>query len=171
VATTDEKTTEERMREYLRGPYPRLVTGLTLISGSRALAEEAVQEALARAWEQELHGHLIQSLGAWVGAVATNLARSHVRRLAVELRGRQRLRQGAIDESVASQADQAVEMLDLRRAIARLPRRQQEVLVLVHFADLDIHEVAVALRKNDGAVRALLFRARRSLAERLGETE
>lgn len=67
---------EGTIREFLRTTYPRLVAAVGLISGSRPAAEDAVQEALARAWERSERGEHIESLQAWVTTVAMNLARS-----------------------------------------------------------------------------------------------
>ena len=58
------------IREFLIGEYPRLVNALGLLYGSREAAEDAVQEALARAWERSERGLQIGSPPAWVAAVA-----------------------------------------------------------------------------------------------------
>jgi hypothetical protein len=39
---------EVAIREFLHTFYPRLVGGLSLVAGSRAASEDAVQEAVAR---------------------------------------------------------------------------------------------------------------------------
>jgi len=48
---------------------------MTLVCGSMPAAEDAVQEALARAWERSERGQDIGSLPAWVTTVARNLLR------------------------------------------------------------------------------------------------
>ncbi|HKZ76153.1 MAG TPA: hypothetical protein VJ259_05765, partial [Actinomycetota bacterium] len=53
---------EIAIREFLYGDYPRLVAGVALVAGSRPAAEDAVQEALARAWERSERGEEIESL-------------------------------------------------------------------------------------------------------------
>jgi RNA polymerase sigma-70 factor (ECF subfamily) len=58
---------------------------------------------------------------------------------------------------------------DLARALAALPRRQREVAVFRYFLDLDVAEVAALLGIPEGTVKSALHRARRSLAEALGE--
>jgi DNA-directed RNA polymerase specialized sigma24 family protein len=45
------------------------------------------------------------------------------------------------------------------------------VIILRYFSDANIQEIAAGLRIEEGAVRALLFRARRALAAGLGEEE
>ena len=63
-------------------------------------------------------------------------------------------------------AEQAV---DVQRALMALPRRQREATVLRYYLDLDVAEVARALRVNDGTAKTTLYRARRALAAALGE--
>src|SRR5262249_40413881 len=53
---------EAQIREFLATQYPRLVGAVTLLCGSRALAEDAVQEAVARAWERSERGERIDAL-------------------------------------------------------------------------------------------------------------
>jgi RNA polymerase sigma factor (sigma-70 family) len=45
--------------------------------------------------------------------------------------------------------------IDLQRALAALPARQRATLVLRHWEDLPVHEVAAALRCTEGTARAL----------------
>ena len=85
---------EIAIREFLHGDYPRLVAGVAMVAGSRPAAEDAVQEALARAWERSERGEEIESLTAWVTAVSLNLARSRLRRVVAERRARERWHRG-----------------------------------------------------------------------------
>jgi DNA-directed RNA polymerase specialized sigma24 family protein len=71
----------DSLAAFLDCDYRRLVAGLALVAGSLAAAEDAVQEALARAWERGLRGEQIISLSGFVAVVATNLLRSRFRRL------------------------------------------------------------------------------------------
>jgi DNA-directed RNA polymerase specialized sigma24 family protein len=70
---------EVAIGEFLHTSYPRLVAAVALTSGSRPAAEDAVQEALIRAWERSDKGEEIASLEGWVATVALNLARSGLR--------------------------------------------------------------------------------------------
>lgn len=79
------------IRELLATTYPRLVAGLAMAAGSRAAAEDAVQQAVARAWERSQRGESIDSLPAWITRVAVNLTHSRWRRARVEARGRERV--------------------------------------------------------------------------------
>lgn len=142
------------------------MAGLTLLGGSRALAEEAVQEALARAWERSDRGEHIESLKGWVTVVATNLLRSSFRRMIAEARAGRRL--GKPSEETASSSE---DRMDLGRAIRDLPERQRRMVVLHYFADLSLDEVAKVEGTTPGAVKSMLHRARRALAASIGLTE
>jgi RNA polymerase sigma-70 factor (ECF subfamily) len=134
------------------------------------MAEDAVEEALARAWERSERGERIESLKAWVFKVATNHVRSGFRRLAAERRAKVLLEGGGRHRADGlGQTDPSDDLVDLRRALAALPRRQREATVLRYYLDMDVREIAEALGVNEGTAKTTLFRARRALAEALGE--
>lgn len=150
------------LREFVRESYPQLVGAVALLCGSRAAAEDAVQEALARAWERSLRGEHIVSLPAWVTTASMNLTRSRFRRLRVERRARIDVEGEPYDSMRAADA-----RVDLRRALARLPRRQREATVLRYYLDLDVREIAVVMGIPEGTAKSLLARSRSSLANEL----
>ena len=153
---------EVALREFLHTSYPRLVAAVALVCGSRPAAEDAVQEALLRAWERSEKGDKIQSLDGWVTTVALNLARSGLRRIRSERRARARLGTSGVGEPLTA------DRIDVDRALATLPRRQREVAVLRYYLQLDTREVASVLGLNEGTIKSTLFRARVALAEALG---
>jgi RNA polymerase sigma-70 factor (ECF subfamily) len=159
---------EIAIREFLHTDYPGLVAAVALATGSRHAAEDAVQEALLRAWERSEKGEDIESLRAWVAAVALNLSRSGLRRLRSERRARSRLRDRAWTEDPAIGTERSV---DVRRALDALPRRQREAAVLRYYLQLDTREIAMALGINEGTVKSTLFRARAALAASLAIEE
>ena len=156
---------EVTIREFLATTYPRLVAGMALITGTRATAEDAVQEALARAWERSERGEQIESLPAWVTRVAMNLSKSKLRRMRVEAKHRDVV----ISTSVADSDTESDSRIDIRRALAGLPHRQREVTVLRYYLGLNVLEIAQTLELNEGTVKTSLFRARKALAAALGE--
>lgn len=156
---------ESTIREFLATTYPRLVAGVALITGSRAAAEDAVQEALARAWERSERGEQIESLPAWVTRVAMNLSKSRLRRMRVEAKHRVEIAaHDATDGGAASDS-----RIDIEQALADLPHRQREVTVLRYYLGLNVAEIAQTLELNAGTVKTSLFRARKALATALGE--
>jgi RNA polymerase sigma-70 factor (ECF subfamily) len=138
---------------------------VALITGSRAAAEDAVQEALARAWERSERGEHIESLPAWVTRVAMNLSKSRLRRMRIETKHREHV---AVHE-VADSGGASDTRIDIGRSLADLPHRQREVTVLRYYLGLNVAEIAATLNVNEGTVKTSLFRARQTLAAALGE--
>jgi RNA polymerase sigma-70 factor (ECF subfamily) len=56
----------------------------------------------------------------------------------------------------------------VRRAVATLPPKYREVVVLFYFQDMDLSETARIAKLPEGTVKARLYRARKQLEERLG---
>jgi RNA polymerase sigma-70 factor (ECF subfamily) len=156
------------IRAFLAEEYPRLVNAVALASGSDPAAEDAVQEALVRAWIRSERGDPIESLPAWVAAVALNLTRSGWRRSLAERRANRRLR---TTRQVAPPPSE--DQVEVARALAALPRREREVAVLRYLLGFDTKETAAVLSVGEGTVKSSLSRARTHLAEtlRLGDLE
>lgn len=159
------RLTSDDIRTFFDGPYRDILGAVTLVTGSRPAAEDAVHEALARAWER---ADRIDHLDRWVVTVALNLARSRWRKLRREVHSDD----PDFHKNNDGPADGAPPMdpifVDLRRALRKLPTRQREVAVLYYLLDLPVREVAELLRLSPGGVKHALFRARRSLADALG---
>jgi RNA polymerase sigma-70 factor (ECF subfamily) len=156
---------EVELRDFLREHYARLVGAVALVTGDLASAEDAVQEAIVRAWERSERGDEIASLDRWVVTVALNLSRSRLRRLRVERLARPRIADPSSIEG--PNADR----IDVVRALAALPRRQREVAVLRYYLDLSTTEIADQMRTSEGTVKSQLFKARAHLAEALALDE
>lgn len=140
---------------------------MAMLCGSFPAAEDAVQEALARAWERSERGERVESLAAWVTVVARNLLRDRLRRIVVERRARHRLAQppeGPVFASIEQRAD-------IVRALSGLSRRQREVAIFHYYLDLEVAEIARSLNVPEGTVKSALFRARRALAAELSDDE
>jgi RNA polymerase sigma factor (sigma-70 family) len=144
-----------------------VVNAVALASGSYPAAEDAVQEALVRAWMRSERDDPIGSLPAWVAAVALNQTRSGWRRAMAERRARGRLSERATSLSgVPSEG-----RVDVVRALEALPRRQREVAVLRYLLEMSTGEVAAALGITEGTVKSSLARARAYLVEALAVQE
>ena len=153
---------EAEIRRFLRDEYPRLVSAVALVAGDLATAEDSVQEAVVRAWERSERGEAIESLDRLIATVALNLSRSRLRHLRVERLARPRLARTEIQQPVSD------EDLDVRRALAALPRRQREVAVLHYLLDLGTRDVAVVMGTSEGTVKSQLSKARANLFITLG---
>jgi RNA polymerase sigma factor (sigma-70 family) len=147
------------------GSYRRLVALVAAVAGSRADAEEAVQEAFVRALGPTGRRVLDDPEG-WLYRVAVNIARSRWRRLLVARRGQPRL---AGPDAVPGPAERSDSRLVLLAALRRLPFEQREALALHYLADLPLQAIAARLGVPLGTVKARLSRGRDALARLLAQ--
>jgi RNA polymerase sigma factor (sigma-70 family) len=155
---------ESDLQAFISNDYARVVNAVALGALGFADAEDAVQEALVRAWIHTGKGQPIDRLDAWVTVAAWNHSRSGLRRVGAERRARERLAamaRGADDEAT----DDA---LDIARALALLPRRQRQVAILRYLLRLSTGETAAVLGVSEGTVKRSLSDARVSLSAALG---
>jgi RNA polymerase sigma-70 factor (ECF subfamily) len=139
-----------------------LASAISLICGDPALAEEALQEALLRAWQKAEAGDQVASWPAWVLTVALNHTRNHFRRLGRERAALRRLA-GQLEPMQREFTDRVASSVDLVRAMSRLTRREREVVALRYRLDMSVSEIADALNVEEGTVKTLLHRARARL--------
>ena len=139
---------------------------------SRAEAEDVVQDVFVRVLEHRRSLTAVRDMRVWLVRVAWNLAIDRRRRIRPE-----QFDEGFAEELVARNlpADEALnEAQRLRvvvRELERLPKSERDVLLLSVVEELGTAEMAEVLGRSESAVRALLFRARTRLRERLEEGE
>ena len=153
---------EQALRELYASSYQRLVGVVGAIAGDRYEAEEAVQDAFVRLmgkWDRIAH---YDDPEAWVRKVALGYLSNRRRKAVNGIRASLKLGRGADVPEPTGDA------LDLRRALARLPTQQREVIVLQHIG-LDVAAIAQLLEVPTGTVKSRLSRARAALAPMLRE--
>ncbi len=154
----------------VREQYRSMVQAVAVICGSLPDAEDAVQEAFARAWERAAAGERFDHLAGWVVSVALNQTRSGHRRRARDQELLARLgRRGTTPDGASSVDVLTAGALVMRDAVDELPLRQRQVVLLYYFLDFEVSVVASTLGISEGTVKTALFRARAKLAAALGE--
>jgi RNA polymerase sigma-70 factor (ECF subfamily) len=139
---------------------------------SRAEAEDVVQDVFVRVLEHRRSLTAVRDMRVWLVRVAWNLAIDRRRRIRPE-----QFDEGFADSLVARNlpADEALNeaqrLRSVLRELERLPRAERDVLLLSVVEELGTAEMAEVLGRSESAVRALLFRARTRLRERLEEGE
>lgn len=129
-------------------------------------AEDATQQTFLSAHCALLGGARVRDEGAWLATIARNECRARI-----TAGMRRPLSLG--DDDLALIADPADETQRrsqaeaLRSALADLPERQREAVVLRDIYGLRYGEVAKAIGLSRPATEALLFRARRAMRQRL----
>jgi RNA polymerase sigma factor (sigma-70 family) len=129
-------------------------------------AEDATQQTFLSAYRALLGGTRVRDEGAWLATIARNECRA---RIAAGMRVPLPIPDGDLEAipTTSDEAERSARVEELRSAIAELPERQREAVVLRHLYGLSYREVATALGLSRPATEALLFRARRSLRVRL----
>lgn len=128
-----------------------------------AAAADVLQEALLRAWRRrETFRPARGTARSWLVAILLDQARRH--------RMRWRWTSSTSQPPASGLAGPNGDRVDLERAIARLSRRQRQVVTLYYLADLAVAEVAVALGISESSVKAHLVAARAGLKTLLEES-
>ena len=146
---------------------PRLHAMAARLLDDASEAEDICQDAFVKAWEVAPKWTPGRArFGTWLYGVALNGCRDRLRRRrphdpdALEALADEGT--GPSGQVVAADTATAV-----RRAIAALPDRQREALVLCHFQELPQAEAAGLLDTSVEALESLLARARRTLRDTL----
>jgi RNA polymerase sigma-70 factor (ECF subfamily) len=135
---------------------------------SRSEAEDVVQDVFVRVLEHRGSLPVIRDMRVWLVRIAWNLAIDRRRRIRPE-----QFDEGFAESLVAKSlpADEALHearrMKDVLCEMERLPKAERNVLLLSAIEELETAEMAEVLARSESAVRALLFRARTRLKERL----
>jgi DNA-directed RNA polymerase specialized sigma24 family protein len=143
------------LEELYRRRRPDFCRAAAAIAGDRALGEDAVQEAFARAVRKRRTYRGRGALEAWVWRIVVNAARD----------ARRRRPSGA--SHPAAVAGASVNGNEPGLPLELLTDRQREVLFLHYYADLDYATIAAALGISPGTVGATLSTARRILRQAL----
>jgi RNA polymerase sigma-70 factor (ECF subfamily) len=135
---------------------------------SRAEAEDVVQDVFVRVLEHRHTLLTVRDMKVWLIRIAWNLAIDRRRRIRPEQMD-ESFAEGLAASNVAADRalDEAQRMRSVLREMERLPKAERHVLLLSAIEELGTAEMAQVLGKSASAVRALLFRARTRLRERL----
>ncbi|MCD7438481.1 RNA polymerase sigma factor [Streptomyces lincolnensis] len=140
-------------------------------------AEDVMAETFTTAFQQRFrYDTELPDARPWLFGIATNLIGRHRRAEARRLKAMSRLPEATpgdqagetVADQVAARVSAQAVRHDLAGALAGLPARHRDVLLLVAWADLGYEETARALGVPVGTVRSRLHRARRKVREALG---
>ena len=155
----------QEFRKVLEQSRPRLYRMAYAWTHQSALADDLVQETLAKAWKKGDQLRDLQSQEAWLFSILANCFRDHYRR---------HREMDDIDEmDIPSEASPESENIQnetvrkVRAAIAKLPEGQRQVVTLVDIEGFSYVDVAQILAIPSGTVMSRLSRARTALKEML----
>lgn len=151
----DRLTERERVELVYRREGPRMVRALFAYTRSLEVAEDAVAEAFAQALRR---GEAIDDVAAWAWRSSFRIAD---RDLATSRRS---ATSDPVPERGYEMGDAAVEVFE---ALGRLSPKQRAAVLLHHYADLPVREVASLIGSTSAAVRVHLSAGRRRLRQLL----
>ncbi|NUW34242.1 SigE family RNA polymerase sigma factor [Nonomuraea sp. SMC257] len=139
-------------QEFVQARSDRLLRTAYLLTRDWALAEDLLQESLAKAW---FAWPGVEDPEAYVRRVLVTTYTSWWRR-----RWRRELPSGDLpDTPVDGGAERAGDRESLWRAVGRLPARQRAVIVLRFYEDMPVAEVARTLGCGTGTVKSQTAKA------------
>lgn len=149
-----------------------LVRLALLLVGDRACAEDVVQDVFTRLCAGGLEVSQ-DSAVAYVRTAVVNGCRSVLRRrvLARRIAITRAVPWRDTQESAEHTAMLAEDRRRVLAALAMLPRRRREVLVLRYYLDLPVSEVAAILGISQGSVKSAAARGLAALGRQLGEEQ
>jgi RNA polymerase sigma factor (sigma-70 family) len=148
--------------DIYRSYYTQMVRLAGLLVGHFQAGEEIAQDAFARLAERR---HRVDNPPAYLRATVVNLCRSRIRRAVIHRRY-----PPPPPTSVAGPEESFATLVtheSIRAALARLPRRQREVVVLCYYEELSTAQIGSALGISVSAVKTHLRRAMTALSKDL----
>jgi RNA polymerase sigma-70 factor (ECF subfamily) len=144
-------------QEFLALVEPALPSAYRLAVGllrSQLEAEDAVQEAVLKAWQHFGRFHRGSDIKPWLLTIVANECRRQRRSRwwsVVSL-------PGSVEANVAEPSAD-LETVDLRRALYRLPYEQRMAVILRYYVDLSFEEVGQTLGVTGKAAKSRTYRA------------
>jgi RNA polymerase sigma-70 factor (ECF subfamily) len=163
LAGGDERAFEQLVDRHLG----RLHAAASRLLNDRSEAEDVCQDVFLQAWKHAIEWRPGRArFATWLHQVMLNACRDRLRR---------RRPQTEIDPATLIDPSHSPEQVfgnaqretALQTALADLPERQREAVILCHYGDLSQAEAAASLGISVDALESLLARARRQLRLRL----
>lgn len=183
-----ERTDEELIDAFQRGDAQafnilvgrykdQLVNFAYRFVGDFDAADEVAQETLIRVYRKKHAYKPVARFSTWIYTIATNLAKSEIRRRRRHALFSLSRRQGSAGESdyeipdernpADAQAARSLEAEIIGKALESIPIKYREVVVLRYIQELSYEEICEITGMNMGTVKSRLNRARLRLQELL----
>ncbi|MBN1505628.1 MAG: sigma-70 family RNA polymerase sigma factor [Sedimentisphaerales bacterium] len=147
--------------ELCRRYYGAMVAIGHAIIGDRHLAEDAAQQAFAKAAANLPRLHKPDQFGRWVAAICRNEARdlAHVHRGAPTEEPPEMVGEGGTEPDETGEA--------VKKALGRLSAEAKEVIYLRFYDGLSYEQISAVLGISEQAINGRLRRAKKKLAQYL----
>ncbi len=170
-----------RYRSYLRIRAKNMAPDLR----SKIDSSDVVQQTLLEAFENvhQFHGETTTEMEAWLGRMLTNNITDAARTLRRKKRDVSREKPleaesskfaHGVGDRVSSEqttpslcAVRSEDLVRLHKALAQLPEKQREVILLHHLQGMSLAETAGKINRSETAVAGLLYRGLKALRTKL----
>jgi RNA polymerase sigma-70 factor (ECF subfamily) len=133
---------------------------------SQEVAEDITSKAFTKAWESYNRDNCqIGNLSAFLYKIASNLVVDHYRQ-----KGRTKTvssealpELASKDDSLESQAILSADINSVKKALSKLKKEHQDVIIWHYLNDMPIKEIAQLIDKPEGTVRVILHRGLKEL--------
>lgn len=157
-------TSESRYNQWVREHYRFLLRSAWALTGSRAVAEDVVQDCFTSAWKHRKQLRDASLARAWLFQIMRRHALRHMAPQPLPLDDSPEHPDEATPHDGLGGLD---DQLDVVKALARIAPIHREVLVLFYFDDMPTAQMAEALDVAPGTVLSRLARAREALKSAL----
>lgn len=162
---------EEAFAELVR-IYMNKMTNLAYsFTRNRETAEDLAQETFIKAYNALLRFKFKSSFGTWLYRIAVNTAKDHLRKTEPIREESLSQHDYRYPEDESTHPDRKADQRELSRMIHQtmetLPPKHRIILTLRDLQGLPYAEIARILKISEGTVDSRLFRARRSLREKI----
>ena len=154
---------DSTLRDDLVAAIPNMRAFAISLCGNRDRADDLVQEALVKAWNHLDSFEVGTNLKAWLFTILRNAYFSELRKTKREIADSEG--QLAARLSVPAEQQGHLDLLDLSRALSKLPPDQREALILVGAEGFSYEDAAAISGCAVGTVKSRVNRARSRLNE------
>ena len=162
------QSAESRYNQWVREHYRFLLRSAWALTGSRAVAEDVVQDCFTSAWKHRTQLRQHELARAWLFRI---MRRSALRHLAPRFGSLESLDDENAAHDLAAADLRTDDRLDVVSALTRIAPIHREVLVLYYFDDMPTAQMADALEIAPGTVLSRLARARDALKAAMSPPE
>jgi RNA polymerase sigma-70 factor (ECF subfamily) len=150
--------------EFVDRYYERVYLFMRAVGHDRQISEDLTQETFLRAWYHIGQLRDGKALNGWLFRIAGNVSRVHRRRL----KGKDTVNLDGIEPPAGGtdsvlQAGQQEQLEQLQQAVARLPWKLRQAVILHYMQQLTITEAADAAGIREGTLKSRLNRGLEAL--------
>jgi len=162
----DRKAAEALVEAY----YDRIYLYMRATGHDPQMSEDMTQETFMQAWRHIGQLRDGNALTAWLFRIAGNVSRQHWRKHRHVTVGTDQAPSPEDKKDGLTRAGEREHLTRLHEAVARLPWKLRQVIVLHYMEQLTIAEAAEVVQIRQGTLKSRLSRALETLRKEIGET-